>query len=128
MVTLQKYLVKAAAWLEIVAGIALIASPNLGSLLLFATPLDGPGVLFTRFAGIALLALGAACMPTPATAQARATVLGLFLYNAGATMLFVWVGGATTVHGILLWPAAILHAGIAVALLALWLNKGSIAS
>jgi hypothetical protein len=127
-VTLQKYLVRAAAWLEIVAGIALIASPNLGCLLLFATQLDGPGVLFARFAGIALLALGAACMPTPATAQARAPVLGLFLYNAGATILFVWVGAATNLHGILLWPAAILHAGIAVALLAQLLNKSSIGS
>ncbi len=123
--TLQKYLVRAAAWLEIVAGLALIAGPNLGCLLLFATPLEGPGVLFARFAGIALLALGAACMPTPATAQSRAAVLGLFLYNAGATMLFGWVGAATTMHGILLWPAAVLHAGIAVALLAQSLNKNA---
>jgi hypothetical protein len=66
--TPQKYLVRAAAWLEIVVGIALVASPKLGSLLLFATELDGPGVLFARFAGIALLALGAACMPTSAPA------------------------------------------------------------
>jgi hypothetical protein len=128
MMALQKYFVRAAAWLEIGAGIALIASPNLGCQLLFATQLDDPGVLFTRFAGIALLALGAACMPTPETPQTRAAVLGLFLYNAGVTMLFVWVGVATALHGILFWPAVLLHAGIAVALLALWLNRGSIAS
>lgn len=126
--TLQKYLVRAAAWLEIVAGIALIARPNLGSQLLFSTQLDGAGVLFARFAGIVLLALGAACMPMPATAQARAAVVGLFLYNAGASLLFVWVAAATTLHGILLWPAAILHASIAGALLTLWLSKGSIGS
>jgi hypothetical protein len=127
-VTLQKYLVRAAAWLEIVAGIALIARPNLGCQLLFSTHLDSPGVLFARFAGIALLALGAACIPNRATAQARAAVVALFLYNAGASLLFVWVAAATTLHGILLWPAAILHAGIAVALLPLLLSNRSIAS
>jgi hypothetical protein len=64
----------------------------------------------------------------PVTPQARRAVLGLFVYNAAATILFVWVGAATTLHGILLWPAAILHAGIAVALLPQLLNKGSSAA
>jgi hypothetical protein len=115
--TLRKYLIPAAAWLEIGTGIALIMAPRLICLLLFAAPLVGVGVLITRFAGIALLGLGSACLPRPPTAQARGAVLGLLVYNLGTVILFAWVGIATTPHGILLWPALILHAGVAVSLL-----------
>jgi hypothetical protein len=121
---MQKYLVRAAAWLEIVTGIALIASPKAACVLLFAAQLEGVGVPITRYAGIVLLALGVACIPTPAQPSAR-NVLGLFVYNAGATILFVWLGAATELHGILLWPAAILHAGLAVTLLSQWVRRGA---
>src|SRR5215472_11978785 len=47
----------------------------------------------------------------------RRAVLGLFVFNAGVTILFAWVGAVATVHGFLLWPAVILHAVIAAALL-----------
>jgi hypothetical protein len=43
--------------------------------------------------------------------------MGLFVFNAGLAILLAWVGVVTAVHGFLLWPGAILHAAIAVALL-----------
>jgi len=43
-------------------------------------------------------------------------VLGLFVFNVGATILFAWVG-VVTIHGSALWPVVILHAVITVALL-----------
>ena len=122
--TLQKYLVRAAAWLEIVTGIGLILSPKLGCQLLFAAPLEGAGVPIARFAGLVLVALGTACLPRPATAQNRSAALGLLVYNTGATILFMWLGLATALHGALLWPAIILHAGIAAALLSRLSNPG----
>jgi len=127
-VTLRKYLIRGAAWLEILAGVALIMGPRLGCLLLFAAPLEGAGVPITRLAGVVLLALGTACLPRPPTAQSRGAALGLFVYNAGATILFVWVGLAAALHGILLWPAVILHAGIAAALLPQLLSPVSVAT
>jgi hypothetical protein len=114
----QKYLVKAAAWLEIGVGLVLIVAPNSASLLLFAAALDGPGVPVARFAGIGLLALGCACLLAISAESLRSAAWGLYLFNAAATILFAWVGLATRLHGVLLWPAAILHAGIAAGLAA----------
>ena len=114
----QKFILKSAAWLEIVVGIGLIVVPNLGSMLLFAAQLEGPGVPVARFAGIGLLSLGCACLASNATGASRGAVLGLIVFNVAATILFVWVGLATTLHGLLLWPAAILHGAMAAGLAA----------
>ena len=124
---LQKYLVRAAAWLEIITGIALIIGPQIACRLLFAVPLNGVGMPLGRYAGIAVLALGTACLPA-ATAHAGRAVLGLLLYNVGAVILFVWIWLATTYHGFLLWPAIILHAGIAFGLLPQLRNRDSVAA
>ena len=73
-----------------------------------------------HLAGIALLALGIACLPSMGESH-RNAVLGLFAYNAGAAILFTWVGVATKLGGLLLWPAAVLHGVIGAALLPLHL-------
>lgn len=112
----RKYIITPAVWLEIVVGVALIVAPNLASMLLFAAQLEGPGVPVARFAGIGLLSLGCACLSATAAGSPRGAVAGLLVFNVAATILFVWVGLASTLHGILLWPAAILHAGIAAGL------------
>jgi hypothetical protein len=122
---LHKYIVRTAAWLEIGTGLGLILLPQYLCLLLFGAPVEGAGVPITRFAGLVLVALGISCLSMPAATHTRGAVLGLFVYNVGAPILFVWLGLATTLHGILLWPAAILHAGIAAALLPLALDKAS---
>jgi hypothetical protein len=54
-------------------------------------------VTMGRFAGIGLLALGINA----------GAVLGLFVINVAAVILFTWVGVTTATHGFLLWPAAI---------------------
>ncbi len=112
----QNYLIKAAAWLEIGVGLILIVAPNPASLLLFAAPLEGPGLLVARFAGIGLLALGSACLTAVSSGSTRSAVWGLYIFNAAATILFAGVGLARMPHGVLLWPAAVLHAAIAVGL------------
>jgi hypothetical protein len=125
---LQKSIVTGAAWLEIAVGVTVVAAPNFLSVLLFATRLEGAGMPIARLAGIALLALGTSCLPSVQTAPRRKSVLGLLVYNSGAAILFAWVGVATALHGFLLWPAAILHAGIAAALLPQFLTRSSLAA
>jgi hypothetical protein len=114
---LQRYLILVAAWLELVTGIVLVISPAFTCLLLFATPLDDAGVAIARFSGVVLLALGTVCVATPSKPYPRGAALGLLVYNVGVVVLFVWLGVTTTLHGLLLWPATILHACVAAALL-----------
>ena len=56
-------------------------------------------------------------MPSRVEGPLRKAVLGLFVLNAGLAILLAWVGVATTLRGLLLWPAVTLHAVIAAALL-----------
>ena len=110
----QRFVVVAAAWLEIVVGASFVAVPDLLCVLLFAAKPEGIALPLARFAGLGLLALGIACLPSTATGS-RQNVVGLFVFNVGVTILLVWVG-VTTVHGPLLWPVVLLHAAIAIAL------------
>ena len=109
-------IVVAASWLEIVAGLLFVFVPELPNILLFGAKADGMAVPLSRFAGIALIALGIACLPRRA-APHRDSLPGLIVFNLSAAILFSVVAVAAMQHGILTWPAAILHAGIAVALL-----------
>ena len=126
--TLRKHVVRLAAWLEFVTGIVLIVSPTFACMLLFAAHFDEAGVAIARYSGIVLLALATACLATPPEPPPRGAALGLLGYNAGVVVLFVWLGVATALHGLLLWPAVILHAGLAAALLRQLLNLGSVAT
>ena len=123
---LFRSIVMAAAWLEIIVGVVLVAAPDLLCVLLFAMKPEGVGVSLARFAGVGLLGLGIAGLPSTATGS-RQGVVGLFAFNVGVAILLVWVG-VTTVHGPLLWPVVILHAAIAIALTPqLLITKGQIA-
>jgi len=124
----QRSAVIAAAWLEIVVGAILLSAPGAPCLLLFAARPDGIAIPLARFAGIALAALGIACLPTTAIAPPRNALLGLFGFNLGAASLFVWVGVSTAWRGLLLWPGAALHAVIAIALLPLVTKKAGFAA
>jgi heme A synthase len=106
-----------AAWLEIVVGAIFLTVPDVPCRLLFAAKPEGVGVVLARFAGVGLFALGIACLPSTATGSHRSAVFGLLVFNAGVATLFAWVGIATTLRGVLLWPVVVLHAVIAAALL-----------
>jgi heme A synthase len=110
---LQKSIVTAAAWFEIIVGIAVLAVPNVPSELFFGAKVEGVGTILARFAGIGIFALGIACLPSAASASHRSAVHGLLVFNFGVVILFVWVGVATVLRGVLLWPGAVLHGVIA---------------
>ena len=123
----QRFVVGAAAWLEIIVGALFITVPDVLCLFLFGAKPEAIGMPLGRFAGIALVALGIACLPSRDAGSRRNVVMDLFAFNAGVAILFAWVGVATALHGFLLWPVVILHAIIAAALLPQVLAKGSVA-
>jgi hypothetical protein len=113
---LQRYVVMVAAWLEIVVGAAILAVPDILCKLLFAARPEGIGIVLARFAGIGLCALGVACLPET-TESRRSAEFSLSVFNFGVAILLGWVGVATKLVGVMLWPAVVLHAVIAAALL-----------
>ena len=114
---MRRYVVMASAWLEIVVGLIFITVPDLPCALVFGAKPEGIGIPLARWVGVGLLALGIACLPPRAAPSHHIAVLGLFVFNAGLAILLAWVGVVTAGHGFLLWPGAILHAAITVALL-----------
>jgi hypothetical protein len=115
---LQKSIVVTAAWLEIVAGAALLTVPNVVCRLLFATTPEGIRLPIGRLAGVALVALGIACLPLRLAGPHLSAVLGLLAYNMRVAILLGRLGLTTTLRGALLWLVVLLHAVIAAALLA----------
>jgi hypothetical protein len=112
----QSYVVKAAAWLEIVVGVIFVTLPDIPCLLVFNSKPEGVGRPLAHWVGVALISLGISCLPSKAAESNHNAVLGLFVFNVGATILFAWVG-VVTIHGFALWPVVILHAVITAALL-----------
>ena len=105
-----------AAWIEIIVGISFILALNGQSQLIFGTTTEGSGVHFAQLAGIALISLGIACLPSSDAATQRVAARSLLIYNIAATIFFAWIGVATTLRGIVLWPVVILHTLLAIVL------------
>jgi hypothetical protein len=113
----QRYVVKAAAWLEIVVGIIFVTVPDLPCLLVFDAKPESVGRPLARWVGVALIALGIACLPSKVADPQHRAVPGLLSFNIGIVVLLAWVGMKATTHGFLLWPGAILHFLVFIALL-----------
>jgi hypothetical protein len=95
----MKHAIQFAAVGEIATGCALLMVPSLVGRLLLGEELAGVAITLARILGIALIALGAACLPgTPR--------IGMLAYSAAVT-LYLASGGFL---GILLWSAVGLHA------------------
>jgi hypothetical protein len=99
-----------AAVAEEVTGLVLLVAPSLVVRLLFGVEPSGVGIPISRVSGIALIALGLACWPSP-------PIVGMVVYGAAVAVYLAYVGFAGGLTGILLWPAVVLHA-VLTALLA----------
>jgi hypothetical protein len=98
----MKWVLIFAAVGEAGTGLALLIVPSLVGWLLLGEELTGIAIPVGRVAGIALVALGVACWPgTP--------LVGMLTYSAAVTLYLAYVGFASGLSGILLWPAVVLH-------------------
>jgi len=104
-----------AAVAEVVTGLALLIAPSLVGQVLLGQQLAGVAIPVARVAGIALIALGIACWPaTP--------LVGMFTYGSAITVYLVYIGLVGESAGVLLWPAAAVHAVLSILLGRAWLG------
>ena len=114
---MKNWLLAVAALAEGLTGLVLFVYPPIVIKLLFGTEIAGSGVLATRFAGIALLALGIACWPCAALSFA---LYGMLTYSTLATLYLVYVALSGEGTGFLLWPAVVVHAILSLLLARCW--------
>jgi hypothetical protein len=88
---------------EAVTGAALLILPSLVGRLLLGQDFTRVAIPVARVAGIALIALGVACWPGP-------PLVGMLTYSSAVTLYLAYLGLASGLNGILLWPAVVLHA------------------
>jgi hypothetical protein len=98
----MKKLLPLAAVGQAAAGLVLLVYPPIVVRLLLGADIAGAGIVMSRIAGIAMIALGIACWPGP-------PIGGMLTYSAVVTLYLAYVGFAGGLSGILLWPAVILH-------------------
>lgn len=114
----MKSLLIVTAALEIATGAALLVSPSVVASVLLGFALDTPaGWVVGRVAGVALLALGAACALARNdghSGAARGLVAAMLLYNAGTVAVLVHAGLGLGLSGVALWPAVLIHSALAV--------------
>src|SRR5437773_11991037 len=110
-------LLKLTAIIETATGLGLMATPSVVVRLLLGSPLDtSAAVMLARVAGAALLALGVACWLARDDTQSRAArglVVAMLMYNIPATAVLAFAGIGLGLHGVVLWPAVVLHAAMA---------------
>ena len=120
-----RLLILVSAVLELGTGLALLFVPGFVVRILLGTPLVGPGVATSRLCGIALISLGLASWPkwepTEPTEPTRhrpdrRAARALLVYNASATAYLALLMVVAGYRGILLVPAIVIHAVLAMLL------------
>jgi len=108
-----KSLLIVTALIEAATGIALLVAPSVIVELLLGAGLSSPqSLVLGRIAGAALVSIGVACWMARKSEHSDARtglVTGIFIYNIAVPVLLIYAAIALEMHGILLWPAGILH-------------------
>jgi hypothetical protein len=119
---MKKLLMLAAAG-EAAVGLGLVVHPAIVVQLLFGTEIAGAGMVMSRIAGIALIALGIACWPGRAMrGRAAAAPGGMLAYSLLATLYLAYLGLGGEWAGTLLWLAVAVHAVLTILLVRAWLR------
>jgi hypothetical protein len=122
---MKKLLMLAAAG-EAAVGLGLVVHPAIVVQLLFGTEIAGAGMVMSRIAGIALIALGIACWPGRAMrGRAAAAPSGMLAYSLLATLYLAYLGLGGEWAGTLLWLAVAVHAVLTILLARAWLRDRS---
>ena len=105
--------VRTGAVIEIATGVALVAAPSVVLDALIGSSTADASVV-GRVLGGALLALGIGGGLADQRAPERGIRVAFLVYNASTAAILALAGVAGSADGVLLWPAAALHALIAV--------------
>jgi hypothetical protein len=114
MTSTMKKVLTIAAVAEAAMGVALIVIPSLVVRLLLGSQLAGVASPLARVAGIALLALGVACLPS------CTALCGMLTYSLLATAYLFYLAVRGEWAGPLLWPVVGLHIILTLLLLGVW--------
>jgi hypothetical protein len=118
----MKKLVTLAAAIEIPTGLILIFDPGRFMRLLFGVEMPGAGEALGPLAGFAIFALVIACWPSrTAVTPAASAVWALLSFSLLCVAYLAYIGVSGVRAGVLLWPAAVGHAVVALLLLWRWL-------
>jgi hypothetical protein len=105
-----------AAGIEAVTGLVMILFPHALIRLLLGADATGLNIVIGRVAGIALLSLGLGCWMGRHEEYGGWALFAMLTYNLFVTIYLAFVGLSTEFVGVLLWPAAALHAALTVLL------------
>ena len=96
---------------EAAFGLVLLAYPPIVVRLLFGAEIAGTGLVMSRVAGIALIALGVACWPgIAADGNPSRALRAMLCYSLLAALYLAYLGIRGEWVGSLLWPAVGIHA------------------
>jgi len=113
----MKKLLTVVAVAEGATGVAFIVMPSVIGRLLLGAELTGVAIPISHVTGIALIALGIACLP-------RSTaLLGMLTYTVLVTPYLFYLGIRGEWVGVLLWPAVILHMILTALLARAWFQS-----
>jgi hypothetical protein len=114
---MNKPLLAVASMAEALTGVGLLVAPSLLTRMLFGAEVADVGAVISRIAGISLVSLGVACWPDDAPNRAG---YGMLTYSLLAMLFLVYLGIGGKWTGMLLWPGAIVHAGLIAFLIRAW--------
>ena len=104
---------RTACWVEIVTGTLLFFTPSSVARAVFGEGMTASGEAVGRFAGIVLVFLALACMPSEGRYRKLVPLMALS-WIVAVYLAVYGVFGARA--GVLLWPAAIAHLSLGVGL------------
>jgi hypothetical protein len=114
----RKYFLIVTALGEGGTGLLLLFLPSiLLDLLLGASPAGAETLFAGRVAGAALLAIGVACWVGRGDRFGPAQlglIMGVLVYDVAAAVLLGYAGLVLGMVGLALWPAVVLHGGLAI--------------
>jgi hypothetical protein len=121
--TLRKILAFAVV-VEVGTGLVLMIDPEIVVALLLGVDISGGGILLGRYFGIALLALGLACLPIRQCGESGSPPFRAMLtYNVLIAVYLAYLGTVAHLKGLLLWPVVALHAVMALLLVWTWRDQ-----